>query len=1174
MRARVAFLLGLAALGAQPLPAAAQEDDRSYLVAFLEDSLSDAGRDITIKGFSGALSSVASMEEMTIADDEGVWITLRNVSLNWDRAALLSGEVVITSLVAEEILLDRIPSTSDNTAPALEGSGFSLPELPVSVSIGRIAIEHLHLGETILGETVDGTAEASASLIDGEGRLAISLLRQDAGPDGQFSLGVQYLNSNEILAVSLKVQEEADGIAVRLLSVPGTPSAGLTILGAGPLDNFSAQIGLQTDEEPRLTGKITLSGQDNGQRDFAVNISGDLAPVFWPEYRAFLGESLALTATGSTMASGRLELSDFALNSGSLSAKGHLAVGADGLPESFKMNLAVMRDDGAPLLLPLTTDLETRISSARLNLGFDASESDAWTLAGLIIGLDRADISAESLNLSGGGNIRRGPEKGVSTELNFLGTGLAPADAAIAKALGTMLSGRLIANWQSGSGQIDIGELSLAGDDYDAVTSASMEGLSTGFAVDGRIDGTWNDLSRLADLTGLDLAGSAGLSILGKTSALGDAFDLTFAAEGQDLKIGLAEVDNLMAGASRVAGGVSRSATGSTFRDITVDAGQLSGRLNGTLTPEAIAIEADLTLPNLASLGPRYRGQLSGAASYTGTLTDGSLTLTGKGDGLGIGQTEVDRIIAGPADIGVAINLVGGSPHLASFQLDGRSLKLSAVGSLDGTINVQSQLANLGLILPQFPGAVTISGPVRPSETGTTLDLTLKGPAQMAGRIAGTLASSYASADIAFTGQSLAGVANPFIAPRVLSGQLAYDLRLSGPLSLQSLSGRVTLAKGRMADPGLSFGVGSIDATVELSGGTAQINASAKISSGGGVSLQGQTSLAFPYNGDLGAGVQNVTLRQAGLFNTTLHGDLTIKGPLAGGARIEGVLNLGRTELRIPSSGSSGAEPVPDITHVNEPGAVYQTRKYAGLTEKASAGSGGSGNFLLDIQIRAANQVFLRGRGLDAELGGQVRLRGTSADVRPEGSFELIRGRLDLVGRRLILTQAQLMMQGKFVPQLEIVASIEDIDIISTIRISGPATDPELSFESSPQLPDEEVLAQLLFGKRLQTLTAFQAIKLATAVRTLAGIGGEGLVAKIRKRTGLDNLDISTDDTAKPSVAAGKYLSEKFYSEITVAPTGQTQIDLNFVLTPQITLKGKTNSDGNTGVGIFLEKSY
>ena len=81
-----------------PCAAMAQDSDKDFLTGFLEQNLSSAGRIVTISGFQGALSSRATMAEMTIADDTGVWLTLRDVTLDWSQSALLSGQIVIDEL--------------------------------------------------------------------------------------------------------------------------------------------------------------------------------------------------------------------------------------------------------------------------------------------------------------------------------------------------------------------------------------------------------------------------------------------------------------------------------------------------------------------------------------------------------------------------------------------------------------------------------------------------------------------------------------------------------------------------------------------------------------------------------------------------------------------------------------------------------------------------------------------------------------------------------------------------------------------------------------------------------------------------------------------------------------------------------------------------------------------
>jgi translocation and assembly module TamB len=299
-----------------------------------------------------------------------------------------------------------------------------------------------------------------------------------------------------------------------------------------------------------------------------------------------------------------------------------------------------------------------------------------------------------------------------------------------------------------------------------------------------------------------------------------------------------------------------------------------------------------------------------------------------------------------------------------------------------------------------------------------------------------------------------------------------------------------------------------------------------------------------------------------------------MQGPLAGGATIAGRIALTETELRVPSTGFGGAGGLPGLQHVNEPSDVRATRDRAGLIADAARAGVTGPAFGLDVTLSAPNRLFLRGRGLDAELGGELRLLGSTAAVQPVGAFNLIRGRLEILGKRLELSEALLQMEGALVPFLRIVASIDNDGITSGVLIEGPATDPKVTFTSSPQLPEEEVLAQLLFGQTLQDLSVLQALQLANAVATLAGKGGEGVVGRLRDVFGLDNLDVKTDAAGGASVTAGKYITESIYTEVTVDQAGQSQINLNLDVTDSLILRGRASSDGTAGLGVVLEKDY
>ncbi len=160
MRRLVTLFAALGVLLWLPLLAGAQagqeggQDDRGYLQAYLEDSLSGAGRKVRITGFAGALSARATIEELTIADDEGVWLTLRGAVLDWNRSALLLGRLEINELSASEILIPRQPNMPESI-PDPEAAGFSLPQLPVSIDIASIKAARVVLGETLLGEAAE-----------------------------------------------------------------------------------------------------------------------------------------------------------------------------------------------------------------------------------------------------------------------------------------------------------------------------------------------------------------------------------------------------------------------------------------------------------------------------------------------------------------------------------------------------------------------------------------------------------------------------------------------------------------------------------------------------------------------------------------------------------------------------------------------------------------------------------------------------------------------------------------------------------------------------------------------------------------------------------------------------------------------------------------------------------
>jgi translocation and assembly module TamB len=133
---------------------------------------------------------------------------------------------------------------------------------------------------------------------------------------------------------------------------------------------------------------------------------------------------------------------------------------------------------------------------------------------------------------------------------------------------------------------------------------------------------------------------------------------------------------------------------------------------------------------------------------------------------------------------------------------------------------------------------------------------------------------------------------------------------------------------------------------------------------------------------------------------------------------------------------------------------------------------------------------------------------------------------------------------------------------------------PEILFLSEPELPEDEVLARLLFGRGIETLSPLQAAQLAGAVANLAGVGGEGIVSRLRKGFGLDDLDVTGDAEGGVGVRAGKYISDNIYTDVEIDSLGQAEVSINLDLSPSVTVKGSVDNEGQSGIGVFFERDY
>lgn len=427
---------------------------------------------------------------------------------------------------------------------------------------------------------------------------------------------------------------------------------------------------------------------------------------------------------------------------------------------------------------------------------------------------------------------------------------------------------------------------------------------------------------------------------------------------------------------------------------------------------------------------------------------------------------------------------------------------------------------------------------------------------------------------IQINGTAPLSIVEPLLEERgaTLSGVVNIAANISGSIDNPQTSGSVTINDATLVDPLSNLKLTNLDLSANLDQpNTALVRMSANIASGGSVSANGTLGLTNGMPANIDILLNSVKYGDGQTFNTTASGNLNLSGSLAVSPLLAGTVNLDKTDISIPENFSSQSGLL-DVTHVSPSGKTNETLNRIKLAHGNSSSGGGSGTLRLEVRINAPNQIFVRGRGLDAELGGQVTLLGPITNISPIGGFTLKRGRLSILGQRLDLQEGIITLAGDLDPLLNFLASTQSGDTTAFIRLQGKASNLEVSFSAEPELPEDEVLSQIIFGRGISDLSPTQIARLASIANELTGGNSPSLIDDLRESTGLDDIDVVQDGDGNAAVKAGKYISDNVYLGIQAGQ--ETEATINLDITESLKARGSVNSQGESKIGVFFEKDY
>jgi translocation and assembly module TamB len=190
-----------------------------------------------------------------------------------------------------------------------------------------------------------------------------------------------------------------------------------------------------------------------------------------------------------------------------------------------------------------------------------------------------------------------------------------------------------------------------------------------------------------------------------------------------------------------------------------------------------------------------------------------------------------------------------------------------------------------------------------------------------------------------------------------------------------------------------------------------------------------------------------------------------------------------------------------------------------------------------------------------------------------------VRGDYSFAGTRFELTRGVIRFDENVPidPRLDIVAESEAEGIDVSVMVQGSALTPEISFSSTPALPEEEILARLLFGGSITELSATDVLQLGSALASLRGGGGMDPINRLRSAIGLDRLRIVSADPAlgrATSIALGKNIGRRFYIEIITDGRGYSATEAEFRITSWLSILGSISTIGRESLVVEASHDY
>ncbi|MFK7885558.1 MAG: translocation/assembly module TamB domain-containing protein [Gammaproteobacteria bacterium] len=1066
--------------------------NNSTATRYALQTMSSYVQGLSVGEIDGTVGDELTINDLQFANDS-LTVNIERLRLRARLGALAGGNVVLDELVVTGVRATPNPSAPPTAAKPLEVKTLAaplaltvhrlqvndaqwtpLPDLPLTELTAALSWSGTSITISHLAAATNGGTLTGDAQIDTHGDVRVSSLLSWAYPEQSLTGTLSAQGSLKSLALSHE------------------------LTGPYQIDS-SGSIKLLGRIEPAIELRHTcvepcvIETMDIRQ--------GSLSHTGTPsDSKITLNARLAADPLQSTEVTGRLHFVDGALAIDSLAASGaqlRASLGgriAPGNAPLFELDVAVAHLDAALLNAQVTGSMQTDLTV----VGDSAQSFDVTikNLAGNINGYE----------LTGGGQVQRAGDQ------------LVIDDASVA------LGDNLLA--LNGTANVQALDLNAT------VTLPSLEQL------DPRVSGS---IAAVATIRGhpqspvITANGEAGtVSFAGQTLAAAD-FNL--------------DIDKSRA--------VSGSATLRDMKRDTLELGTLALQLGGTL--DVVELSAELDNPALD-------------ATVVATIAPTSTQTVVRIQNAVVNAEDLGTwSVAQPVEIRATPGSLTIDPH--RWQSDDAFAQVHELQQIDGDLSARIDLADLplGLAAGFLPPDVSIAGSVGAqidakqrsgvwrgrvnwTQNNTVLKLrSADGSRRLSLPVVALQveqASDAATANLQIEGDfglnvqaNLTALRPDQLGASPIEGQLRADMKdvswltpwLSGVSNLAGTLKAMLDLDGSAADPKIAGNVEFENGALTYTAAGLQLEQmqlAARTTDSGELALKGAANSgggALQFEGtveqpwapqrvlSLDVNGEDVQAFNAADYQLWLSPALTLNAS-AKGVNLSGDVRVPRADIRVRELPPDVVRPSDDI--------VVTGRT---VTDKFALPFDG------DIRVTLGDDVHVFALGLDADVGGDLRVR-LNADQPPrlDGRIFLAEGRYAAYGQKLQIERGNLIYAGPIDnPTLDLRAArtINEAgaELTAGVMVAGPAAAPEISIFTDPTTSQTDALSYLLLGRAAGDTSGAEGEALSQAALAIGMSQSSPLTTRLASGLGLDELSVGGDDVDTAELVAGKQLNDRLY---------------------------------------------